>query len=292
MARTECGTISAIIEMPDVWPPLRPITTRIDLEDGCLTVEIGYGRRIRVSLVKLDHEVEHVIAETVSCRLFSEPGSRLILMVTWSKNLRLTANGDVLIGSDDPTEETPPAFRIASKPIDPDKIHDYSAKNAKVLLSRKGGIKSLETDGLIPENVRKHMMDSLKAEADQIRDLLALIRAGSTSHARGLGGRLRVMLGDANQWPLLLTCAAIKNVPLIAYTRAARLDLLDFSKLAALSSFITSSISSEPRRLNINPIDIGVWLKTPAMFADGKIISQQKLINVIGNTIGNHLDPN
>jgi hypothetical protein len=52
------------------------------------------------------------------------------------------------------------------------------------------------------------------------------------------------------------------------------------------------TIQERPDAVLNNPVDIEVWLGFEAMRINRKSISNHSLIGDLGNTIGNHLDPN
>ena len=161
---------------------------------------------------------------------------------------------------------------------------DLSEKNEAALSRRAGRLESWRIAGGDPK-VAAYVYAALQDEVGQLRDLLALIKRGAEHHVPGVAARVRLLV-TGSPMGLLQFAAALKAYPLVLYTTSEPFREVDQKALYGLNL----SGSPTPRGSDINPVDLDVWLRTPALVIHGKDLSVSNLITQIGNTVGAHLD--
>jgi hypothetical protein len=287
------GTIVIPGTLPKPWPPDAPTILRNNFDDGYLLIEIGVHDRIRASVYKLlkAGSYYYCALQGETCPIeINDDRPTVVLGVVWvlPNALAIYLNGAVLCSLDASHGVALQSFKVERRPDHLDGTPppiDFSIKNEKALSRRAGKFGTLQND----PRVKTHLLNSLQAEVAQLCSLLQMIGMGETFHARGLAARLRLLLLRQGQRPLLQAAAAVKGVPLVAYTQRNPLGKLPTTPFSVVCF---GDISGVPTAMLKNPIDIDVWLDQTGMYIGDKTIPHEKLIADLGNTIGSHLDIN
>jgi hypothetical protein len=277
------GTFLSIVTLPYPWPPRAcTILFRNDAltlaaePTGCLSTQVTAGGEA---------------FRFTSCRLIlsDDAPTTTNIGVSW----RLPAAMNMIVGQNIvfSTEEpnlVPPEVRVTSGI--PKDERDFSKENAEALEARRARLARVGQKPGRRSGGKEYAFQALHDEHRQISDLLDLIDRGQTYHVPGLLGRLRVLIADKNQMPLLQMCAAMINKPLIVYVPPITTLKTPWPD-ASLAS-IVYAISSTATDMTKNPTDLDFWLQSRAMQVNGKMLNQGELLWTMGSTVGAHLDPN
>jgi hypothetical protein len=194
----------------------------------------------------------------------------------------------VAIANQDAT--IPDDFIVPAKKFDGISV-DYSQDNATALSKRKHRL-----DGFNPVNGRikgdkDYLFGQLEAELLQIRDLTSAIRKGQNHHTFGLSSRLRLLISAGKTpMPLLQLSAATIGEPLIIYVLPKPLHVPITDLLGPAAYGLSCDMSPTPTSRLVNPIDLDIWLEQPALTMKTAKVSHRKVLTVIGDTIGSHVD--
>jgi hypothetical protein len=280
------------LALPARPPPKAILIYEQDLKDGRARIEYRPDARLHLAV----HDTRPGSSdslEVTSCPVTNPTGSHCIIGFTWSltepRGMGLIVEGElVAIAAQNvpiPASYIVPAKQFSGTPI------DYSESNAIALSKRKHRL-----DGFNPIKGREkgdkaYLFGQLDAEFMQIRDLSLAIRNGQHHHAFGLAARLRLLMAAGKSpMPLLQLCAATIGEPLVVYAPPMPLYVPVMDLLGPSSYGLSCDISPKPTgRLN-NPIDIDAWLDLTALSITATNVSHRRMLTVIGDTVGSHVD--
>ena len=285
------GTASIREYIVGPWPRPNACVHRIEFDDGLLTVEIGVdgGDRVRATLVRGKGLMS---AQITSGRVVCvDRMSFLSVIVCWTEDkdsLHCYLGDRLAASASEPLLYCATFVCRAIKAETIDQI-DFSAKNAKALSSRaRRWLPRLKQKAGSRYGGPGYIFESLAEEVYQLRDLLGLVRQGHHAHVRGIAAKLRLFLHKEGQMPLLQVCAAILNCELIVFCS----NCPDYRRSAKSTLDTLGNVSASLTDMLSNPIDIDVWLGLPSLHIGRNDLSNEKIIADLGNTVGNHLEPN
>jgi hypothetical protein len=285
------GNVFVIVTL-NGWPPNPLMEAQNSAhENVSVSIKLGTDGRIRVKVTEQTDNEAVTLHEVVSARLVFPPiPLALSIGVKWSpedaelwvQDAKVGTTSDALFRANEITFSARPNYN---------KPKDFSARNCKVVQKRTSKLPEwLKAKEGTRSGGSHHLFESLADEIEQMEGMLQLYRQGKRSFARGLAGKLRLLLLRDRQVPLLLACAALKTAPLIVYA-GANPGASPGEGLPGVGIAL-GTIQERPDAVLNNPVDIEVWLGFEAMRINRKSISNHSLIGDLGNTIGNHLDPN
>jgi hypothetical protein len=288
---TEVGTVSGVVRMAWPWPPKYPENIySAQLEDGKIELSWDQHGRIIGQLMAFGSS-DVPISRVVSCPLaLSEPSAMTICVIWNGTKLEILANNE-LIASTNPAASITTEFRVTMN-RDRSKRYDFSAENEAALKARRD---RLVGHGGTPlkegrqRSTKDGVFDALRDEIMQIDGLLELVQQGGFQHAIGLSAIARKVLATGSPLPLVQISAAFIDAPLIIYTAHGGRRVLP-ADLPTPTSFLAFTARAVPELLYENPVDLDVWLDTPAGQVGGKHFTQRELIKKIGDTLGSHFD--
>jgi hypothetical protein len=285
---TTIGT-TVVVEtlLPNVWPPRRnhEVLQEYQLEDGRLLVLASRNGRVTILVLREAKKRLTTLDEKETCPIIPDTGRslRLALTIISGKITAIACNGSMVFSRDNP-ENVVSEVRIQKRISD--KATDFTAKNISAVERRKGRLEGYVRAG--GGDVRDYVMAALEDELKQLRDLLALVNRGGQHHWPGIASRVRLLVVGHNNMGLLQFAAALKSMPLILYTWP---DPSHHRGGVPLYGF---NLSGSPKQTesNPNPVDLDVWLRTPALRLGETKFTVHELIKQIGNTVGSHRDLN
>jgi hypothetical protein len=168
----------------------------------------------------------------------------------------------------------------------PKDVRDYSKQNAEAVSKRRDRFAGSQPRPGRRRASNDAAFEALRMELRQITDLLSLIDQGNVDHVPGILARLRMTIAEGDPMPLLQMCAAMVNRPLVVYVPPITTSTKPL-RSANLES-IVYAISSIPTQLTKNAADLDVWLDSRAAQLKEQVLSQRKLLEHLGNTIGAH----
>jgi len=277
------GACLSIVTLPHPWPPRAPVIlfrnealTLVAESTGCLTAQVTAGDEV---------------FRFTSCRLIlsKDAPTTTNIGASW----RLPAIMNVVVGrnivlSTEDQSQVPPEVHVVSGV--PNDVRDFSKENIAALEGRR---RRLERVGQKPgrrSGGKEYAFQALQDEHRQISDLLDHIRRGQTYHVPGLLARVRLLIADRSQMPLLQMCAAMIGEPLIVYVPPITTGKQPWPD-ATLGS-IVYAISATTADMTKNPADLDFWLQSRAMQVKGQLLNQGDLLWALGSTVGAHLDLN
>ena len=286
------GTLVVRVFIDQEWPLSSAVVHKTLFDDGSLTIEVSVGDRVRANLSKDSSQGPSAGFSATTGRIVCLDFPLMLTVgVTWnvSTGMLVYVNGRIAGSTVDPSLflGTYPCHARFAKESD---VANYAEKNARALSRRSGRLlPRLKAKAGTRLGGPNYYIAALSDEIQQLRGLLKLVASGDTAHARGIAGKLRLLLHREGQFPLLQLCAAITHSDLLVFSGAAP----EYVSPLEPDLFLTHSyLSGVETDRYFNPVDIDVWLGFPAIKIGPTVLSNEALIADLGNTIGNHLDPN
>jgi hypothetical protein len=278
---SNAGTVCSWLHLPWPWPPKEAVTLisrRLD----------GFNLRVRAEPDCLIHaalfENEKPILIAASCPIALSEPAFVFLGVAWSslKTMRIVVNDTQVADLESPSSAAD-SYSVPKRMAPTHPAEDFSRQNATCIIKRRERVR-----GTRPIKNRVAGLDvdaQLREEALQVRDLINWVRNGYVHHARGLAGRVRILISDG-KLPLLQRAAGTVNAPLIVYTSAQPHTKIPLEP----NAHVMLDISAMPSAPYTNPIDLDAWLELDGMSVGGRTFTHREVVRVVGN-YGAHSDP-
>lgn len=288
---TDAGMVAFVFDKVPVWPPIQSGTVfEKEISDGKLILSAEPPGVLRLLVISTSGGNEYTLVNVRSCPLRMENGSAAMVLVSWrGKFGKIRVNGTT-VGTDDFFEEVPREFIPNGAPAHEPALlcENFSVENSKQIVKRRSKFDAISSKPTYVSGGAAHYFESLRAEINQVTDVLKLIEAGSLDHVRGLSSHLRLLVATGKPLPLLQLCAAVYGLPLLLYTSARPTLAPPASEKLGLQ--LSMPASPEPRPLFFNPVDLDVWLGFRAMTIGDTVISHRVLLKRIADTLGAHVD--
>ena len=289
----EAGCIIVEVRLPWPWPPIKKHTTTIQFSNGKAEFDVGGGGVITLSISINDGTGEKTYSFR-SCQIMvpNSASSRLAFKWKLPNEASIWMEGECIFSTD--PDNKPRTFYYAglkSPAFTPEP--DFSEKNAQQISKRTGRLSGYERNF---QNASSHRTRALKALVDefkQLNELTKLLSQGSNYHAHGIAARLRLLIAEGEPMPLLQTCAAINNTPLILYCcryYEFKIDTTVPEEYRPKLVINMPTVRGAKTHEHYIPIDLDVWLNLNAMKIDTKFKTNKNVILDIGNTVGAHFD--
>jgi hypothetical protein len=289
---TREGTFFGLMGIPSPWPPSHNVAVGGgQLQDG--RIEVWFKRNGKISALLTDNN-GNVIAEVESCLLRVTAPTVSLVGVTWqSGNLEIVLNGQFFVASMANKEKVPQEFDVPIDQANKGSCYDFSKENRLAIQRRKERFAgSLGGSAPKPNRYRSgrgEILEALRNEILQIKDLFELINDGALHHAVGLSSIVRKLIVAGDPMPLIQLSAAMTDEPLIVYTASDPRERFP-ATLSLTTTLLIFNASYQPKMLYENPIDLDVWLELDALQIKGDRLTNRLLLNKIGDTIGAHYD--
>lgn len=286
LATTAEGTVAGVRRLPWPWPTKHATSMySAQLDNGRIDVDCDQHGRITAQLTS---ESDEVLLTVTSCPLVLSEPSAIALFVFWNTaKLEIIVN-DELVGSN--KSPIPNEYHVEMNRTG--EHYDFSAENESAIKARHdrlAGHGGTPLKGGRQRSNKDAVFDALRDEIVQIDGLIQLIGNGGFQHAIGLSGITRKMIATGVPLPLVQLSAAFIGAPLTIYTHAARRRVLP-SELPTPSTHLVFGARPTPELLYENPVDLDIWLETPAGQVGGEYFTHRQLIKKIGDTLGAHFD--
>jgi hypothetical protein len=289
LATTREGTISGVFKLPWPWPRQYSETMfGTQLEDG--TAILSWDQHGRLSGQLFNDGADEPLFNIISCPLIVTEPSAITFMFTWTaSDLKIFVNAELIAST---TSQTPVEYRVQMNRSAPAVRYDFSDENKAAVIARRY---RLAGHGGRPikrgreRSTKGAVFDALRDEIVQIGGLFELLKNGGFQHAIGLSGITRKMIAAGDPLPLVQLSAAFIELPLIIYTASGGRRVLP-PEMEAPANHLVFGARPQPEMLYENPVDLDVWLDTPAGQVAGERFTHRELIKKIGDTIGAHFD--
>lgn len=209
-----------------------------------------------------------------------------MIAVTWARAELNIYLGGRCAGSTNPRNVKLKSFNVV--PHIPIHVVDHSAASKKAIERRRHTFGGTHPKPNRRHGGREYLFRSLSDEFAQIRDLLSLMSAGQLHHAPGLAARIRLLIVAGNPLPLMQQCAASIDEPLTLYVGPQQ--TVDPDHPLTPTTAVINAFPVGPSPISNNPVDLDVWLGLPAIWMDGRILTNRDALKQIGDTVGSHLD--
>lgn len=284
------GTLVVEIVLPHPWPlSEKAIFSEYQFVGGRIEVASASSGGLMFTLYE-DADEPNIVDRVETSPLLPSGGRRAKVACAWSGGkIEAVACQSLFIFSHDGSVPVVPFVEVAT-PSEKASI-DFSAENEAERVRRRSKLESwTERSGRHQGNLQ-YLLEALDDERKQLADLVQLVLEGRQHHFPGISSRIRLLVYN-RPFGLLQHVAALLDAPLIVYTTANPItgDVEEPE--------YRFSVSAAARQIDVytNPIDLVVWLGTPALTAGGKTLSVVEVVKAIGDKIGSHrdvdIDPN